>query len=232
MSYFAHIGNAQAANPRGKAVGVYAVPEMPAVKPVDAIRREQIQAMQHNAVDPFTARQPERDFGVHHGKARVVPLGSDPSSARGNVGSSNIFGPPVANPVPHRRIRIGVSDDELKQLWREDDAKVRAADRMASKTNMVHRMDAGRKQAVPFALGNERLVSSKVKADLPKPAANTAEVAGFGGMGAYCAPDHRYGKAVKPTGAAAASQFEPPAAPAPYRPARRSLRPQDDFTLA
>ena len=228
MAYFARMDDGFAPSHRGKAIGRYEVPALPPVKPIDALRTEQIAAMQGASPrDPFTAREPE--MPRHHGKARV-----EADTARGGAGSntsSGVFGPPIAPKMPTRRIRVGVSDEELAALWRADDAKQRAADRMAGHADMMSKMDANRR-AMDAGLPFERkppppAVPRKVHSDLPKPESNVAEVAGFAGLGAYCRPEVARHKATVDT----TRPFSPPGLPGPKRAGVKVNRPPDGFRL-
>ena len=121
---------------------------------------------------------------------------------------NDIFGPPVANPVPRPRIRAGVSDEELQKIWREDDAKARAQNAMANASNLVEKMaaepvlpmhvqpgsarrpkDAGPPGRKQINLFTETTEERSRQAHEPQ---------GFAGMGLHCKVQGRGGVCCKP----------------------------------
>ncbi len=116
---------------------------------------------------------------------------------------SDIFGPPVIPPRPKPRIRMGVSEEELAKIWREDEAKYQAALKMEKGTNLVEKMVAdpihpivpnhrakdavapGRRQV---ELLSETQIDRNVMSNAPP---------GFSGMGAHSKNGRRVGVACR-----------------------------------
>lgn len=178
MAYFAV--HDQPAQWRGKPHGRVAIPELPSHRHADEIKEEQINKMFNAAKGNDIFTKMDNSPAPRGGKQ------IDASHQR----TSNIFGPPIELPKPQRRIRVGVSDEELRKIWAHDDHKEQVAKAMATKTNMMHKMDNNRGNAFPFAI-KEPLQAHKRNCDLPggRSDGSNFEVAGFKGLGAYSKPD-------------------------------------------
>jgi len=185
MSYFAFRPEP---SPRHHVVpGARPIPVLPEHPHADQIKEAKIAAMQAGAVD-FASRLDPTSAPRREGKA----MGD--GASRG-ARDSNIFGGPVQNPVPKLRIRTGVTDDELRKIWVEDEKKDRAAKAMMEQTDLVGKMV---KDAYPLPRQKEAPFPRKAPGALLKPEENTAEPMGFKGMGGHCMPQKRQGVTCKP----------------------------------
>jgi len=143
--------------------------------------------------------------------------------------TSHVFDAPKLDPQPRPRIRTGVTDEELRAIWVEDERKDRAAKAMecADHGDLVHMMCAEKRPGVHGS--KEAPVVRKAPGALPVAAVNEAEPAGFRGMGAHCQPTaHRGIACVKPI------DFDPPKFEDVIKPrmsGRRAIAPPDTFNM-
>lgn len=128
-------------------------------------------------------------------------LAGDPLSARQSSGP--LWGNGKPDTPPAMRIRIGVSDDELRKIWQEDDRKARVADQMEHGPTMVEKM---LKCDYPIPHPGHEPVTKKKTAQLQQFREPTDETqpSGFRGMGQFSEPQKPHGPRLRPT------EFEPP----------------------
>lgn len=133
---------------------------------------------------------------------RTGRLPGDPQTARHDSGP--LFGSdgkPLTPPA--MRIRIGVTDEELRKIWHEDDRKAQVAAQMEAKPTMVDKM---LDYNYPLPHPGHEPTSKKKQAHLEVFREPTAkcEPQGFKGMGHFSAPVVPCNPRIRPT------EFEPP----------------------
>ena len=218
MSYFVMPNKRHEPKPHGFVCGVKAVPELPPHPHADQIKEEKIAAMQGGAPEFIFKLDPNSKPPVT-GKAKGLADGV--SSPR----LSNInFGEGKPDTPPKRRIRTGVSDEELRAIWAEDERKDRAAKAMMERTDMVGKMH---KETYPVATRKDAPPAMRKSIHMTRPEVNECEPAGLKGVGAYCMPQHAAGRACRPQ-----PEFEAPELPPRKPSALKKITPPDTFTLA
>ena len=228
MAYFAREDTRRKQSPPrrgGKHCGTRDIPS----PPKDVLTRDQI--VEQN----IAAMQRDAD-GKAGGVLRYVrdtENSHQPARSKHHKPDNDIFGPPVIAPRPTPRIRTGVSDEELRKIWAEDERKAAAQNKMSTAPTMVDRM-----VAEPV---NPIIHSGRSKDHGPPPRKHVElltgttqernrqanEPAGFAGMGRQCAPQNRQGRACKEQ-----EPFVPPELKAaPKYGGRRTKFPADTFSF-
>lgn len=179
--------------PQGRAYGARPINEgvMPVVTR-DATIEQQIGAMQDTIGT--------EDFIMKKIQAKEPPVsgrGKNPTTAPEN----NIFGPPRQDTPPAPRIRPGVSDEDLRKIWAEDERKAKAAQAMQQHPTMVEKM-LDSKHPVPHP--QSPVQSHRKATELPRAPTDKCEVDGFRGIGKFSEPEKARGPRVHTT------EFEPP----------------------
>lgn len=206
---------------------------LPAQK--DILTRDQIISQNIDSM------QPKNDpAGQNGGVMRFIGDTEDKHLRGRNVhkkADNDIFGPPVINPAPRPRIRPGVTEEELQKIWREDDAKARAQNAMASASNLVEKMVA--EPAVPAHVqpGSARRPKDAVPPGrkqinlftetTEERSRQAHEPAGFAGMGLHCRIQPKSGVCCKPL-----DDFVPPELKLkPRQQGRRTRFPADQLSF-
>lgn len=215
MSYFVRADPAQSPRREGIAHGRKEIPPLPSHLHADDIKEQKIAEYQKNATE----------FIFKLDSARPHPQGKATGNSNfKHLKESKVFQEPRLDTPPKARIRLGVSDEELRKIWAEDDAKERAAKAMMEHTDLVGKMH---KDNYPMARKKEASHPHKVPAKLSKPDENNSEPQGFKGMGEYSKPQQRQGVLVKPQ-----EGFLPPEFQKKERKMGRRCRfPPDTFTF-
>jgi hypothetical protein len=215
MAYFVKENKRHEPKPSAFVCGVKPIPELPPHQHADAIKDQKIAAMQGGATD-FVYRLDVKGM-------KAPPTGRKTTEASPRVPGSQVFQEAKVDPAPNRRIRTGVSDDELRKIWQEDERKQVAAKAMMERTDMVEKMH---KETYPVAYRKDVQPPVKKQIGMTRPEENTNEPAGLKGVGAYCA---------KPAGAGRACreqpEFEAPVMPAPKKPVVKRQAPPDTWSM-
>jgi len=226
MAYFAREDrNRSPTRKQGKLVGVRDVAPVKVVSR-DELIDNQIKSMQPKDADP-SAVGPMRFIRDTEDRAVVA-------RSKHRIPDNDIFGPPVIAAQPKPRVRIGVSEDELRKIWQEDEVKFQAALKMEKGTNLVEKMaaepinpvisSARSKDAVPPP---RRHIDLLTETQQERNLQNNAP-AGFAGMGSNSAQERRQGVACRQ----APAQFEPPElALKPRTTGRKANFPPDTFSF-
>lgn len=127
---------------------------------------------------------PKKQAARHNGKGHVP--------APGYTGDNVINEPPAKKVLP--RIRQGMSDEQLRRIWAEDDRKAEAQNKMAKGDNMVLKMNQHGTSPI-----NEHIEPHKAGIRVhPRdraPGAAAVEPVGMKGVGARCdGPPKVYGR--------------------------------------
>ena len=199
MSYFVREDTRRKQSPprrHGKHVG--AAKEIP-VPPKDLPTRDSV--IEAN----IAAMQRDSDGKSGAGVLRYVSQQEvkNPQRNSHHRPDSDIFGPPTEQPKRTPRVRTGVSDEELRKIWAEDDRKAAAASRMMAAPTMVEKMVAEPVNPVfTDHKGKDAQAGPRKHIDLLTATQadrnRTAnEPAGFAGMGRQSGPAPRAGRSTQ-----------------------------------
>jgi len=216
MSYF--VGGEPPKQRQGIGHGVKQVPVVPVFPHNDQVKEEKIAAMQAGAQEFIFKLDMKSSPRV---QAKAIARDSN-NTGRGNA--SHVFQEPRLDTPPKRRIRTGVTDDELRKIWAEDEKKDRAAKAMMDRTDLVTKMH---KDSYPMPRQKDAKAPRKLPGHVDKPEENTAEPQGFKGMGDRCAKASRAGVMCKPQ----QDYIAPELRQKPHKQGRRTLFPPNTFSF-
>lgn len=145
------------------------------------------------AIDKISGpyKEQQTDFlmkKLDHTKARGNGVHVQPSA---HALVNNVFPPPKIATPPKLRIRPGVSDEELRRIWHEDERKEQLAKDQESKPDMLEKM---MDYHYPVPRPPPPIPSKKKVSELPRDVYPDNEPEGFKGLGLYSDPSKPKGR--------------------------------------
>lgn len=147
---------------------------------------QQIQKMNVAETDDFLMKKLDPSQGHRRGRHM---------QANSKEIVNNVFPEPKIATPPKMRIRPGVTDEDLRKIWQEDDRKAQEQMKMAEKTGMVDKM---MKAAYPIPRQESPVTPRKRINCLQKPEYPENEPPGFKGLGAASEPLRHRGRVPPP----------------------------------